>query len=57
MHIDPILLPLAANRLARSEDPVAEAAEFMTRYPPLETTAAEYGQALLDCVIQGKTAT
>ncbi|MGB0589813.1 MAG: hypothetical protein ACPGU1_09055, partial [Myxococcota bacterium] len=51
MHIDPILLPLAANRLARSSDPVAEAAAFMTRYPPLETTAAEYGQALLERMV------
>jgi hypothetical protein len=51
MHIDPILLPLAANRLAQSPDPVAESAAFMTRYPPLETTAAEYGQALLDRMV------
>ena len=47
MHIDPILLPLAASRLARWPDPVAEAAAFMERHPPLETTAGDYGDALL----------
>ena len=48
MHIDPILLPLAASRLGGWSDPVAEAAAFMKRFPPLETTAGDYGDALLE---------
>ena len=48
MHIDPILLPLAASRLAGWPDPVAEAVTFMAQHPPLETTSGDYGRALLD---------
>ncbi len=50
MHIDPALLPLAACRLAGLPDPVSSAATFLATHPPLETTSAVYGQALLDLV-------
>lgn len=51
MHVDPVLLPLAASRLASLPDPVASAAAFLVEHPPLETTPAEYGRALLDLVV------
>jgi len=45
--VDPLLLPVAAARLAGASDPVATAAELVTTHPPSEASPEEVADALL----------